>query len=63
MNLTEKERNVINAMRGESNGIDNDTTGREKMIDRYMKMDDYDSFMSMLKPLVTIQFSRCFKIL
>ena len=42
MNLTEKERNVINAMRGESNGIDNDTTGREKIIDRYMKMDDYD---------------------
>jgi len=39
MNLTEKERNVINAMR-ESNGIDNDTTDREKMIDRYMKMDD-----------------------
>jgi hypothetical protein len=30
MNLTEKERNVINAMRGESNSI----------IDRYMKMDD-----------------------
>lgn len=40
MNLTEKERNVINAMRGESNGIDNDPTGREKIIDRYMKMDD-----------------------
>ena len=39
MNLTEKERNVINAMR-ESNGIDNDPTGREKIIDRYMKMDD-----------------------
>lgn len=40
MDLTEKERNVINAMRGESNGIDNDTTNREEMIDRYMKMDD-----------------------
>jgi hypothetical protein len=40
MDLTEKERDVINAMRGESNGIDNDTTDREEMIDRYMKMDD-----------------------
>ena len=40
MNLTEKERNVINAMRGESNSINNDPTGREKIIDRYMKMDD-----------------------
>jgi len=38
MNLTEKERNVINAMR-ESNGIDNDTTDREKMIEHYMDMD------------------------
>ena len=40
--LTDKEIAVINAMRGESNSINNDTTGREKMIDRYMKMDDYD---------------------
>ena len=39
MNLTEKERNVINAMRGESNGIDNDTTDREEMIEHYMDMD------------------------
>ena len=39
MNLTEKERNVINAMR-ESNGIDNDIPGREEIIDRYMEMDD-----------------------
>ena len=39
MNLTEKERNVINAMR-ESNDIDNDIPGREEMIDRYMEMDD-----------------------
>jgi hypothetical protein len=38
MNLTEKERNVINAMR-ESNGIDNDTTDREEMIEHYMDMD------------------------
>ena len=39
MNLTEKERNVINAMR-ESNDIDNDIPGREEIIDRYMEMDD-----------------------
>ena len=39
MNLTEKERNVINAMRGESNSINNDTTDREEMIEHYMGMD------------------------
>ena len=38
MNLTEKERNVINAMR-ESNSINNDTTDREELMDKYMDMD------------------------